>query len=1006
MKNPPVQKPKSMVRVVGLLVLGFVLSDAQHAAAQQACPLAAGESPPAGPRVTAQQVEYGRASLADFGLAVRDRYKTLSQEVRTVEGILHFACLVRQEGSDYRSGSTYLVVLTPDGRVLSHAKSMAFSGRQLNPFVYTEILSALGVPSDVLANLASPDPDTVDQASTALISMLAQEPDGTFDATIPISGLRPGIPGASGHAAVYLSSSFSVPRVMVTGFDLNESHLTNEVLDYGDPTVTAREVVDRETLKTFVTEALHFFVTSHGSLDPAASLKARIALRDPNGPWRHGSVYLYVLDRASNLIVFHGAFPDRFELRPLVPTVRDVVTGKLVLSQVIEAATSGPEGGFVEYYWDDPSDDSDRADIPKVGYAREFSGTVERADGTIVPVNLIVGSGFYGKSPAGGPTMTSRCADRNIAASAVSTQRDIHAFVECAAAYLAEHGTVEARRAFNEDKRWKDGSLYVFVQQIARSGTEAKTYVFPPDPSRENRLWGASIDGFGTDLFSETYRMMALVDSGWTYYLFPDPANGRQAPKTSYMIEVDWDGEAAVIGAGLYSRDLPGTCFPDEVNAAAVTANPDEGSLQEFVRCAALEVESRGYSAKQDLEGNPRWTDGENYIYVQDMTGHQLMSGSRVRVNGRALHEWSRGTGGDQFGGRDMISVGNTFGEAHVYYRSYDPSSGADRPKAGFLKRVVAQGVPVLVGSGHRVQAGRAATAPGCADNFVTAAGIRTQGDVEAFVRCAAEYVTEHGEEEARRAFNEDARWKSGPTYVFVDALRSSGAEAESYVFPPDPSMEGSAWSPLVDAYGTDYFYELDRILSIADSGWIYYNYTNPDSGNWQPKSSYVMEIDWNGDRATIGAGIYARDLPGTCEPGEVNAARLAADPSDGALQEFVRCAALVVESSGYFAGPVLSRDSRWSHGPIYIFGVNAETGTIEFSGNEASFAASGRIPELLFEGRDMITATASFGESFWYYTGNNPSTGEDAAKVSFVRLVRAQGVQLLVGAGYYPPNR
>ena len=146
-------------------------------------------------------------------------------------------------------------------------------------------------------------------------------------------------------------------------------------------------MVDRESLKAFVTQAGGYFIEGLRTGGRAAVSKAKVAMRDPNGPWRHGSVYLYVLDLASNLILFHGVNPDRYELRPLVATVRDVVTGELILPQVIEAAKSSPEGGFVEYFFDDPTDDTDSADIPKVGYARQFRG--ERFD-------VIIGSGFYG----------------------------------------------------------------------------------------------------------------------------------------------------------------------------------------------------------------------------------------------------------------------------------------------------------------------------------------------------------------------------------------------------------------------------------------------------------------------------------------------------------------------------------------------------------------------------------------------------------------------------------
>ena len=392
-----------MIPVVGLLVLAGVFSNAPPALAD--CPLPSGVTPPEDPRVTAQQVEDGSTTLRDFALAVRDRYKT---PISTLEGALYFQCLVRQEGSSYRSGSTYLVQLTPDGRVYEHAKSMALSGRLLNPLIYAEILSALGVSPTVLADLSSPDPAIAAQAGAAVFNTLSQEPDAAFDATTPIPGLRPGIPGASGHAAVFLLGDSGLPILLLTGFDLSESHLvpiSDEAIDYGDPAVTARDVVDRETLKAFVTEAGEYFIAiQENATSPSDIAKLRIAARDPNGPWRHGPVYLYVLDLTSNIILFHGAFPDRFEWLPLVATVRDEVTGWLILPQVIEAAKSSPEGGFVEYYFDDPNDDTDSADIPKVGYAREFTTTVGRPDGTAFTLNLVIGSGFYGRAPEVVPT--------------------------------------------------------------------------------------------------------------------------------------------------------------------------------------------------------------------------------------------------------------------------------------------------------------------------------------------------------------------------------------------------------------------------------------------------------------------------------------------------------------------------------------------------------------------------------------------------------------------------
>ena len=394
MQTEKLLTPTALILASGLLLLAGVFADARPALAQaqEACPLPAGVTPPADPRVTAQQVEDGSAPLMDFALAVRERSREHSQQATAVEQGVYIGCIIRQEGSPWRSGSTYIVTLTLDGRVYIHAKDMALSGRLLNPVIYAEILSALGVSPTDLANLASPDPGTAALALQAVFATLSQEPDGAFDATVSI-------PGASGHAAVYNSPELRSPIVLLVGFDLTLSHLVEEDIDYGDPTITARDVVDRETLKAFVTQAGEFFLELVSTGDAAAASKAKIALRDPDGPWRHGSVYLFVMN-SSGYTLFHGAFPDKYEFQTPTATLRDAVTGKLILPQLIEAAKSSPEGGFVEYYFDDPADDTDSADPPKVGYARQFSVEAGSPDGSVPPIDFIIGSGFY-PSPGG-----------------------------------------------------------------------------------------------------------------------------------------------------------------------------------------------------------------------------------------------------------------------------------------------------------------------------------------------------------------------------------------------------------------------------------------------------------------------------------------------------------------------------------------------------------------------------------------------------------------------------
>ena len=294
-----------------------------------------------------------------------------------------------------------------------------------------------------------------------------------------------------------------------------------------------------------------------------------------------------------------------------------------------------------------------------------------------------------------------------------------------------------------------------------------------------------------------------------------------------------------------------------------------------------------------------------------------------------------------------------------------------------------------------------------CADRSVTASAVHTTEDVQAFVQCAYEYVQEMGFEEARRAFHEDERWRSDSIYVFVDEVSPMFEMSRSLVYPPDGSREGNPWGPLPDGFGGQWYEEQHRLVSNFGEGWIYYTFTNPVTGMDAPKASYLKGLDWDGTPASIGAGVYRRDIPGTCEREEVNARGLEAAPSSERLQEFVRCAAMELESQGYFAIRALSSDPRWSSRSIYVFGLDTYGYTL-FSGDPYSQWYGVIAPELNdhldgpFGGRDVVSVGDAFGETFLYYSTRNPATGMQQRKVTFVKRVVAYGLPILVGAGYY----
>ena len=301
---------------------------------------------------------------------------------------------------------------------------------------------------------------------------------------------------------------------------------------------------------------------------------------------------------------------------------------------------------------------------------------------------------FLAASPVLGSDALVSCAQKSVMASAVRTSEDIQAFVQCAYEFVQEVGSEEARRAFNEDERWKSGPIYVFVAEATHM-TE-QLLVFPPDPSREGLPFGPLVDVFGNEFFSEGQRIVSGFGEGWLYYSFPNPATGREEPKASYVKGIDWEGNAAAIGAGIYRRDLPCTCQREEVNALGLEENPSNQKLKELVRCAAMELESQGYFAVQGLSSDPRWKDGSTYLFGVDMYGNELFTGNP--------QNWEAGMSPSELttiAARDDVAVAEAFGETFLYYTSVNPSTGMPQRKVSFVKRVVSFGAPILIGGGY-----------------------------------------------------------------------------------------------------------------------------------------------------------------------------------------------------------------------------------------------------------------------------------------------------------------
>ncbi len=313
---------------------------------------------------------------------------------------------------------------------------------------------------------------------------------------------------------------------------------------------------------------------------------------------------------------------------------------------------------------------------------------------------LIAGPGFVAAE-----NLT--CSDKSVVASGIRTPEDVQAFVQCAYEFVQEVGFEEAQRAFHEDARWRSGAIYVVVVDVTVGSEMSRVLVLPPNPSEEGTARGPLVDIFGNAYSTELHRIVNGYGGGWLYYSTRNPATDRDEPKVAYFKGLDWDGTPAAIGAGIYRPDLPITCSPEEVNAMELASDPSADRLQNFVRCAALELEANGYFAAISLSADPRWTHKSIYVFGVDRHGKTLFSGDP------SFEQWSYADSElTSLSDRDDLSVAQAFGETFLYYKSLNPATQTKRRKVVFVKRVVTYGFPILIGAGYYLDlAGQGGTA-------------------------------------------------------------------------------------------------------------------------------------------------------------------------------------------------------------------------------------------------------------------------------------------------------
>ena len=120
-----------------------------------------------------------------------------------------------------------------------------------------------------------------------------------------------------------------------------------------------------------------------------------------------------------------------------------------------------------------------------------------------------------------------------------------------------------------------------------------------------------------------------------------------------------------------------------------------------------------------------------------------------------------------------------------------------------------------------------------------------TLEEAQAMAEAAAALYHDQGPETAFAAFNESADFQDRDLYVF--AIAADGTVA---AHGGNANLVGRNVVDLRDPSGRQFIQEF---LQIQDMGWVEYKWQNPESGNVEDKTGYIINV---GDYV-VGVGAY-----------------------------------------------------------------------------------------------------------------------------------------------------
>ena len=127
----------------------------------------------------------------------------------------------------------------------------------------------------------------------------------------------------------------------------------------------------------------------------------------------------------------------------------------------------------------------------------------------------------------------------------------------------------------------------------------------------------------------------------------------------------------------------------------------------------------------------------------------------------------------------------------------------------------------------------------------------QTQMDAEAYVKSAVAFAKANGVYKLIKDVNGPTTpWKKGELYIFIidmdGVVMGHGANAK---------LVGKDLSEREDSGSVRYIQEFIKLANDKGSGWVDYQFTNPETGKIEAKTTFVEKVDM----VIIGCGVYKK---------------------------------------------------------------------------------------------------------------------------------------------------